>query len=91
MATTFKNALSLTGLSQREAALFFDVREDTVKSWCAGRNNPPQGVWVMLAKRMRSILEVAYHAADSALDTRAEEMARALAVLMAIDDLSARG
>lgn len=64
MPSTFKNALSLTGFSQREASVFFDVREDTVKSWCSGRNNPPKGVWLMLAERMRAILDAADNAAD---------------------------
>lgn len=35
--------LQLSGLSQREAALFHDVRPDTVKSWSAGRNEAPAG------------------------------------------------
>jgi len=109
MPSTFKNALSLTGLSQREACIFFDVREDTIKSWCANRNRAPEGVWIMLAQRMRSILDAADYGADHMdlegidprawsnlsvsglavddLDSRGEEIAGALALLMAIDDL----
>jgi DNA-binding XRE family transcriptional regulator len=111
MPNTFKNALSLTGLSQQEAGIFLGVSEDTVKKWCQGKNNPPGGVWNMLAERMRSILDMADHGADimdlvginprgyaniaiastpnEDLDTRGEEMAGALALLMAIDDLHA--
>ncbi len=111
MPNTFKNALSLTSLSQREAGIFFGVAEDTVKKWCQGKNNPPGGVWNMLAERMRSILDMAEHGADimdldalirvviqifqlrarqsKILDSRGEEMAGALALLMAIDDLHA--
>lgn len=111
MASTFKNSLSLTGLSQSEAARFFDVRVDTVKNWCQNKTSPPQGVWSMLADRMRGILEAADNGADHMsldgidprswsnisvnsgaehdLDMHAEEMAGAMALLMAIDDLSA--
>jgi len=32
------------GLSQPEAARLHNVRLDTVKSWCAGRNRPPPAV-----------------------------------------------
>ena len=110
MSSTFKNALSLTGLSQRGASLFFGVAEDTIKKWCQGKNGPPEGVWLMLAGRMRQILDAADFVADhmsldgidprawrnisvsfdplDPMDTRAEEMAGALALLMAVDDLS---
>lgn len=64
MASTFKNALSLTGLSQREASLFFGVAEATVKKWCQNKNSPPEGVWIMLAARMRSILDASDFGAD---------------------------
>lgn len=42
--TLFSAALRLCGLSHREAAVFFGVRPDTVKSWSAGRNSVPNGV-----------------------------------------------
>jgi len=32
------------GLSQREAAMVLDVRLDTIKSWCSGRNPTPLNV-----------------------------------------------
>ena len=32
------------GLSQQEAADFHDTRLDTVKSWCSGRRQAPEGV-----------------------------------------------
>lgn len=49
MKTTFSAALQICGLSQSQAAEFLGVRPDTVKSWGAGRNPPPAGVWDMLA------------------------------------------
>ena len=60
--TTFKSALSICGLSQSQAADLFDVKIDTVKSWCAGRNAPPPGVWDMLADLYRRIEDAADHA-----------------------------
>lgn len=109
MPNTFKNALSLTGLSQREACVFFGVAQDTVKKWCQSKGNtPPLGVWIMLADRMRAILDAADFGADQmaldGIDPRAwanlsvslgdpddmdksgQEVAGALALLMAIDD-----
>lgn len=43
--TIFKSAIAICGLSQRDAAEFLDVSVDTVKSWSAGRNPVPDGVW----------------------------------------------
>ena len=60
----FKASLSLCGLSQSEAAVFFDVRLDTIKSWCRSRARPPLGVWQMLATRMRAILDAADYGAN---------------------------
>lgn len=57
--TTFASALRLCGLSQQEAAAFFDVRLDTVKSWSANRNPVPDGVWQMLADLWRRIEDAA--------------------------------
>lgn len=73
MKTTFAAALQLCGLSQSEAAEFFDVRLDTVKSWSAGRNGVPDGVWQMLADLWRRIEDAADGAsANPAIaDTRA--------------------
>lgn len=53
--TTFAASLRLCGLSQGEAADFLGVRLDTVKSWSAGRNPVPEGVWTMLADLWRRI------------------------------------
>lgn len=36
MATPFKLLIQRAGLSQREAALFLNCKEDTVKRWCSG-------------------------------------------------------
>lgn len=57
--TTFACALQICGLSQKEAADYFDVRIDTVKSWSAGRNAVPAGVWDMLAGLWRRIEDAA--------------------------------
>jgi len=46
--TLFASILAGLGLSQSEAAGYLDVRLDTVKSWSAGRNRVPDGVWTHL-------------------------------------------
>ncbi|MBW7837990.1 MAG: hypothetical protein H3C28_15290 [Sphingomonadales bacterium] len=43
--TFFSAILTGLGLSHRESAAFFNVRLDTVRSWSAGRNPVPAGVW----------------------------------------------
>lgn len=53
--TTFKYALSICGLSQQEAAEFFQVSFDSVKSWAQGKRQPPRGVWEQLASLYRQI------------------------------------
>ncbi len=65
--SAFKSAIGVCGLSQTEAADFFQVSLDTVKSWCSGRSNPPLGVWQMLA----SLFEQVQEAADAAADVMA--------------------
>lgn len=72
--TTFASALRLCGLSQSEAADFFGVRLDTVKSWSAGRNPIPNGVWQMLADLWRRIEDAADEASlsDAIHDQRAK-------------------
>ena len=49
MKTVYAAALSRVGLTQSLAAEMHDVRPDTVKSWCAGRNKVPGGAWDDLA------------------------------------------
>ena len=61
--TTFAAAIRLCGLSQQQAADFFDVRLDTLKSWSSGRNPAPAGVWAMLADLWRRIEDAADDAA----------------------------
>lgn len=46
--TLFASILAGLGLSQSEAAAFLECRPDTVKSWGAGRNPVPDGVWEQL-------------------------------------------
>jgi len=73
MKTTFAASLQLCGLSQQEAADYFDVRLDTIKSWSAGRNAVPSGVWDMLADLWRRIEDAADAASldDAVMDPRA--------------------
>lgn len=62
MRTTFSAAIAICGLSQQEAADYLDVRLDTVKSWSAGRNPPPEGAWQMLSDLYRRIEDAADYA-----------------------------
>lgn len=66
--TMFKSALALCGLSQAQAAEFFGVRLDTVKSWTSGRKNPPIDAWRMLADLYGKVVNVSEDALDT-LDT----------------------
>lgn len=62
--THFKASLSICGLSQAQAAEFLHVNINTIKSWGAGRENPPLGVWRQLASLFRQIRSAAEGAAD---------------------------
>lgn len=55
--------LSLSGLSTREAAVFHNVRQDTVKSWSAGRNNAPDGAII----EIKALIAAQEKAASEAL------------------------
>ncbi len=59
MKTPFAVALAACGLSQTQAADFFGVRLDTVKSWGAGRNRVPPGVWEQLGELFEQIERLA--------------------------------
>jgi hypothetical protein len=48
MTTLIALLLDRCGLSIREAAIFLNVREDTVKSWRSGRNPTPLAVVIEL-------------------------------------------
>lgn len=62
----FSTAINLCGFSTHaEAAEFFDIRIDTLKSWRTGRRNPPDSVWHMLSDLYEQIIEVS----EDALDT----------------------
>ena len=54
MKTLYSLLLSVSGLSQREAADFHGVRLDTIKSWNAGRNNAPSGALSEIKNLLRS-------------------------------------
>jgi hypothetical protein len=63
--TLFAAILAGLGLSQSEAAAYLDVRTDTVKSWSAGRNRVPDGVWDKLhalAERQETVATGVYEA-----------------------------
>lgn len=64
----FAAALRLLGLSQAEAADYLDVRPDTVKSWSAGRNRVPDGIW----NKLRGLYWLQTRAAGEALALIAE-------------------
>ena len=61
--TPYRLLLSRVGLSQADAAALHKVRLDTVKSWCAGRNPAPAGVFAEL----RALYARQKQAADEAL------------------------
>lgn len=61
--TPYRLLLSLSGLSQAEAADFHGVRLDTVKSWSAGRNRAPEGA----ISEVRDLIAKQARAADAAL------------------------
>jgi hypothetical protein len=61
--TLFALLCQVCGLSHREAAEFHGVRLDTVKSWSAGRNRPPEGVIRDLAQLAERIDHAAAGAA----------------------------
>lgn len=45
MTTAFKSILGHCGLSQVEAAAYFQVSIDSIKHWSSGRRPAPKGVW----------------------------------------------
>lgn len=61
--STFKSALAICGLSQSQAADYFDVSLQTVKHWSSQRNAPPEGVWKMLSALYSQIEDAADFAA----------------------------
>jgi DNA-binding transcriptional regulator YiaG len=44
----FREAIKSLGLSQRKAALIFDVNERTTRRWALGENKIPRGVVLAL-------------------------------------------
>ena len=59
MTTLFAVLAQVCGLSHKEAADFLGVRVDTVKSWSAGRSQPPVGVLDELSLLATRIIAVA--------------------------------
>lgn len=72
--TIFKASLNLCGLSQKEAASFFDVRLDTVKSWSIGRNPVPPGVWQQLRYLYATIVQSSEAALDLIEEKQPDEL-----------------
>lgn len=62
--TLFASILAGLGLSQPEAAAYLDVRPDTIKSWGAGRNPVPPGVY----ERLHALGERQEDAAQAIMD-----------------------
>lgn len=62
MITLFAASLKVCGLSHSEAADYLSVRLDTVKSWSAGRNSVPDGVWDQMRELYSMQIEAAEHA-----------------------------
>ena len=60
MLTLYSLLISVSGLSQKEAARFHGVRPDTVKSWSAGRNAAPEGA----LSEIKNLIRLQRRAAD---------------------------
>jgi len=85
--TPYRLLLSRVGLSQADAAALHDVRLDTVKSWCAGRNPAPAGV----IANLRALYAFQRRAADEALALAAKAPEGAEIELgYAVDDAEAQ-
>jgi hypothetical protein len=76
--TLFAAAIRLCGLSQREAAAFFIVPIDTLKSWANGRRSVPPGVWTEL----RGLYRQQQRAAKEALALIDEQRPAALTLAL---------
>lgn len=59
--TAIKNIIGYLGLSQAQAATHLAVSIDTVKAWCAGRRNVPDGVWRQLQNLDAKFQDAATH------------------------------
>lgn len=64
MTTTFQNAIQVCGLSRKEASIFLEVSEETIRSWCKGRRQVPDGIWSLLASLYSEILDSSDQAVD---------------------------
>ncbi|MCA3392429.1 MAG: hypothetical protein INF47_09445 [Roseomonas sp.] len=84
--TPYRVLLSRVGLSLADAATLHDVRLDTVKSWCAGRNPAPGGV----IAELRALYARQRRAADEAVAVAAQAPPGAVVELgYAVDDAEA--
>jgi hypothetical protein len=63
--TPYLLLMQACGLSQREAAELRNVRVDTVKSWCTGRNNAPQAAVDQLRDLYGRLVETAGNAVEA--------------------------
>jgi hypothetical protein len=89
MITAYALLLDRCGLSHREAALLHAVRPDTVKSWAAGRNRPPQGAVAELRALYVKIERAAREAVAQIV--RAGATPDLIELGLASDDQEARG
>lgn len=60
MTTLYSILLSVSGLSQREAADFHATRLDTLKNWCRGKARAPDGA----VAELKSLIRQQRRAAD---------------------------
>ncbi len=87
--TLYSLLLQACGLSIREAAELHKVRDDTVKSWSAGRRTPPDGI----VEQLRQLYDTIVQAADQAIETietESEERLEAIEIGYPADDHEAR-
>lgn len=85
--TPYRLLLSRVGLSQADAATMHQVRLDTVKSWCAGRNRAPAGVMAELRRlyaRQKQAAQEALEAISGFADANTIELG------YAVDDAEAQ-
>ena len=61
----FNHLLKISGLSNTEAAIFFDVRLDSVKGWQSGRRNVPPGILETIEQLVDRMLNAANQAIDA--------------------------
>jgi hypothetical protein len=91
--TAFSALMQRCGLSQREAAEFLDVRLDTVKSWCSGRNPTRHLILAELRQLYRKVERAGRDYAKfrlQLLNHQGKQVDRYLKIGTALDDRDAK-